>query len=205
MKFVDIIIHLQVFSVTFATAIDITTNACTIPTNALDAKCHAHITVDSVTNEPIELIPEIQKHNLEFKSQACIPGNFVQPVYGPADLQSAYGVTIPSSYQAGTGPIVAVVVAYDYILYESDLNTYRAFYCLPACTVASGCLTKVNQYGSLSGPYPGKDDGWNQEAALNMQMISAMCPWCKILLVIADSANMFNLGASVKTAADLGK
>lgn len=203
-----ILSYIHLFCLSTSVAIDIPVHSCRDSTYPLEARCHAHIIVDSVTNKPIELTPEIQTQNSQFKSQECTPANFVvngKLYYGPTDLQSAYGVLIPTNYQAGTGPVVAVVVAYNYAEYEISLNEYRVAFCLPVCSVASGCLTKVNQNGVSTGPYPGANKGWNSEAAINMQMISAMCPWCKILLVIADSANMLDLGESVNTAAALGK
>ena len=99
--------------------------------------------------------------------------------YGPGDLQSAYA--LPSS-SAGSGQIVAVTEAADNPNLESDLATYRAQYGLPACTTANGCFRKVNGSGQ-QGNYPPGDTGWGGEAALDVDMISAICPNCHILAV----------------------
>ena len=47
------------------------------------------------------------------------------------------------------------------------------------------------------------DVGWDQEQALDLDMASAMCPNCKILLVQATSASYANLAAAVNTAASI--
>ena len=107
------------------------------------------------------------------------------PGYGPPDLQSAYNLDVATSVDA----TIALVEAYGYANLESDLATYRAQFGLPACTVASGCLTIVNQEGATSplpGPPPTNDD-WTQEGALDVQMASAACPSCKLLVVEADN------------------
>ncbi|HET8600532.1 MAG TPA: S53 family peptidase [Segeticoccus sp.] len=115
--------------------------------------------------------------------------------YGPADLQSAYHLAGATS----GGRTVAIVDAYDDPTAEQDLATYRSHYGLPPCTTANGCFTKVNQRGT-SAP-PRKDAGWAQEISLDLDMVSATCPDCHILLVEADSASFANLGAAVQTAA----
>jgi subtilase family serine protease len=119
--------------------------------------------------------------------------------YGPADLRSAYNVT-------GTGSqatVIAIVDAKGYAKAEADLAVYRAQYGLPACTTANGCFAKYNQRG-VQGGYPADDAGWSDETALDLDMVSAMCPNCKIILVQADSATSADLAASVNTAAALG-
>ncbi|MHC3473944.1 S53 family peptidase [Streptomyces sp. 7R007] len=119
--------------------------------------------------------------------------------YGPASLQAAYN--LPSA-TGGSGQTVAIVDAYDDPNAEADLATYRAQYGLSACTTANGCFTKVNQSGGTS--YPRGDSGWAEEISLDLDMVSAACPNCKILLVEASSASMANLGTAVNTAVRLG-
>ncbi|CAG7653100.1 putative Ig domain-containing protein [Streptomyces bryophytorum] len=118
--------------------------------------------------------------------------------YGPTDLQSAYA--LPSS--AGSGATVAIVDAQDDPNAEADLATYRSQYGLPACTTANGCFKKVNQSGGTS--YPSPDSGWAGEISLDLDMVSAVCPQCHILLVEATSASMTNLGTAVNEAVSLG-
>jgi subtilase family serine protease len=119
--------------------------------------------------------------------------------YGAADLQSAYG--LPAT--GGAGRTIAIVDAYDDPTAEADLGVYRSTYGLPACTTANGCFRKVNQNGAAS-PLPAKDGGWAQEISLDLDMASASCPGCHILLVEASNTSFTNLGTGVNTAAALG-
>lgn len=79
---------------------------------------------------------------------------------------------------------------------------YRSEFGLPACTTANGCFRKVNQTGGTS--YPTTDAGWAQEISLDLDMVSAICPNCKILLVEANSSNFSDLGTAINEAAQLG-
>ncbi|BBB01223.1 putative neutral zinc metalloprotease [Actinacidiphila reveromycinica] len=117
--------------------------------------------------------------------------------FGPTDLSSAYA--LPSG---GSGQTVAIVDAQDDPNAEADLATYRSQYGLPACTTANGCFKKVNQTGGTS--YPTADSGWAGEISLDLDMVSAVCPSCHILLVEATSASMTNLGTAVNEAVTLG-
>ncbi|HEX3426043.1 MAG TPA: fibronectin type III domain-containing protein [Acidimicrobiales bacterium] len=119
--------------------------------------------------------------------------------YSPSYLQSAYDT--PSA-TAGAGVTVAVIDAYDYPSAESDLAYFRSFFNLPACTSATGCFRKVGETGGSS--LPTADYVWAQETSLDLDMVSAICPLCKILLVEANSASLADLGASVNTAVSLG-
>ena len=119
--------------------------------------------------------------------------------YVPTDLRAAYN--LPSTSTAGSGQTVAVVDAYDDPNAESDLNVYRKQFGIPACTTANGCFTKVNQQGGTR--YPKANGGWAQEISLDLDMVSAVCPSCHILLVEASSASMTNLGTAVNEAAKL--
>lgn len=119
--------------------------------------------------------------------------------YNPPDLQSAY--KLPSS-TAGSGQTVAIVDAYDDPNAESDLGVYRSQFGLSACTTANGCFRKVNQSGGTK--YPRANGGWAQEISLDLDMVSAICPNCHILLVEASSNSLTNLGTAVNEAATLG-
>src|SRR5262249_21977320 len=119
---------------------------------------------------------------------------------GPADLASAYKL---NSAQTSTATI-AIVDAFNYPNAESDLATYRSQFGLPPCTKANGCLTIVNQTGATS-PLPGNapsGDDWTVEAALDLDMASAACPSCKILLVLAqdDQGNGLFVGQNAAAA-----
>jgi subtilase family serine protease len=116
--------------------------------------------------------------------------------YGPSDLRSAYGLTGNGS----STQTIGIVDAYDDPTAASDLATYRSQFGLPAC--GSGCFRKVNQSGGTTPPRA--DGGWAQEISLDLDMASAICPNCKILLVEASSSSLANLAAAEATAKRLG-
>ena len=122
--------------------------------------------------------------------------------YGPSDLQDAYGLTAASSSN-GSGETIAIVDAYDDPNAAADLATYRSYYGLSACTVANGCFKKVSQTGSTTS-LPTADSGWAGEISLDLDMVSAIAPNAKILLVEASSSSMANLGKAVNEAVTLG-
>ena len=122
--------------------------------------------------------------------------------YGPSDLQSAYGLTSAAASN-GSGETIAIVDAYNDPNAEADLATYRSYYGLSACTTANGCFKKVSQTGSTTS-LPSSDTGWSEEISLDLDMASAVCPKCSILLVEAKSATMANLGTAVNEAVKLG-
>ncbi len=130
---------------------------------------------------------------------AGVQPNAAPSGYGPADLQSAY--RLPSS-AAGSGQTVAIVDAFDDPNAAADLATYRSQYGLPPCTEDTGCFRKVDQRGGTT--YPAPDGGWAGEISLDLDMVSAACPNCHILLVESDDNSLLNLGASVNEAVALG-
>jgi subtilase family serine protease len=121
--------------------------------------------------------------------------------FGPADLRRAYNV-VNVSATGGTNVLVGIVDAFGYPNAEADLAKYRAQYGLPPCTVASGCLTIVNQSGGRA--LPGFNSGWAGEQALDLDMVSAMCPKCRILLVQTTGSSDLALSTGVNTAVARG-
>ncbi|MEU6090603.1 putative Ig domain-containing protein [Streptomyces sp. NPDC047085] len=117
----------------------------------------------------------------------------------PANLHSAYN--LPST--GGSGMTVAIVDAYNDPNAEADLGTYRSTYGLSACTKANGCFKQVSQTGSTTN-LPTNDTGWAGEEALDLDMVSAVCPNCNIILVEANSANDTDLGIAENEAVALG-
>jgi subtilase family serine protease len=116
--------------------------------------------------------------------------------FTPTDLRAAYQLSSASS----RGKTVAIVDAFDAPKAEADLGVYRRHFGLPACTTANGCFRKVSQTGSASA-LPAPDAGWASEIMLDLDMVSATCPDCKILLVEAKDATFTNLAAGVRYAA----
>jgi subtilase family serine protease len=124
--------------------------------------------------------------------------------YGPSDLRSAYN--LPST-TAGRGQTVAVVDAYNDPDAVSNVATYRSAWGLPACdsSTGAGCLTVLNQNGKASPlPTNAGDTGWATEESLDVDMVSAICPKCHILLMEADAASVKSLGTAVDSAVRLG-
>jgi subtilase family serine protease len=119
--------------------------------------------------------------------------------FGPNDLQNAY--TLPST-TAGKGQTVAIVDANDDPTAEADMSVYRSTFHLPACTTSNHCFHKVNQRGGTTPP--AADANWAAEIALDLDMVSAICPNCHILLVEANSPSFDNLGTAVTIAIRLG-
>ncbi len=121
----------------------------------------------------------------------------------PKELQRAYRLP---SLMRGKGETVAVVDAFGYRNAAADLAVYRAQFGLPPCTVANGCLRIVNQYGNAA-PLPKESsvaDDWRPEAALDVDMVSAICPNCHIIMVQTKNDGGNNLYDGVNAAARLG-
>jgi hypothetical protein len=121
--------------------------------------------------------------------------------YGPGQLQSAYNLVAAAAADSA-GQTVALIDAYDYPSAEADLAVYRNQYGLPACTTANGCFTKINEDGAASPlPPPAPlDNDWTLEEALDIDMVSAICPNCRIMLVEASSPSVADLGPAVDAA-----
>lgn len=147
----------------------------------LVARCHAHVVTDAAGRA------------IEGKRGERVAG------YGPPDLNQAYNITTSGS----SSTIVAIVDAFGYDNAEADLGTYRTNFGLPACTTSNGCFKKLNQKGKPN-KYPAQDVGWAQESALDMDMVSAMCPNCKIYLIEAKTNSLKNLAAAAAEAGKLG-
>ncbi len=117
--------------------------------------------------------------------------------YGPSAIRSAYALGAAKS----SGRTVAIVDAFDDPKAEADLGVYRKQFGLPACTTANGCFKKVNQTGGTTPPRA--DGGWAQEISLDLDMVSATCPDCKIRLVESSDNSFTNLGTAVNRAASI--
>jgi subtilase family serine protease len=122
--------------------------------------------------------------------------------YIPSQLQAAYGLAGASAAD-GSSQTIGIVDAYNDPTAAADLAVYRSAYGLSACTVASGCLKIVSQTGSTTS-LPSTDGGWAEEESLDLDMASAICPNCKIVLVEASSASYAALGTAENEAVTLG-
>ncbi|MFJ7214819.1 S8 family serine peptidase [Amycolatopsis sp. NPDC098790] len=119
--------------------------------------------------------------------------------WGADDLASAYALpTAP-----GPDTVVGISIAYDAPNLEADLAAYRAQYGLPPCTTANGCFRKVNQQGAAV-PLPEADFGWAMESTLDVSMVSAACPSCRLLVVEGNTPGFADLAETEDTAVRLG-
>jgi hypothetical protein len=128
----------------------------------------------------------------------------VKGTLSPANLRSAYELA-SASKDDGKGTTVAIVDAYKDSTIAADLAKYRSEYDLGACTTSgkSPCLRIVGENGTSSLP-SGTNAGWSLETSLDVDMVSAICPNCKILLVEANSDSTTDLGTANSTAVRLG-
>lgn len=119
--------------------------------------------------------------------------------YSPQDLRSAY--KLPA--KGGLGQTVTIVDAYDDPHAGADLKIYRSQYKLPECPESNECFKKVNQAGEANS-YPAPNASWAGEISLDLDMVSAVCPECHILLVEATNNAWANMGAAENMAVKLG-
>jgi hypothetical protein len=126
----------------------------------------------------------------------------------PQFLQQAYDLSALSA-TAGSGDTVGIVdfgVGYNEL--ASDLAAFRSDFALPACTIASGCLTITdenggNNYSTTELP-ANQDGGWGFETALDVDAVSSICPNCHILVVETQANTPADMATAEQTAARLG-
>lgn len=163
--------------------------------------CSVQILVSRRTHEPIR--PRVRRLPRNRRPHAL--GATGQPAPAPmtpAYLQQAYDLSYLSATRGG-GDTVAIVGAYGDPTAAGDLAKFRATYGLPACTVASGCFTQLNEQGQAS-PLPATQSDWAQEQSMDIEAVSSLCPNCKIDLVEASTAEPQDLQAAITTAISAG-
>ena len=143
-------------------------------------------------------------------TRAPFHADLVNPfAYSPVNLQQAYNL-VAASKGRGKGMTVAIVDGGDDPDAAGNLAAYRKEWGLPACNTATGagCVVKVNQNGKAS-PLPIADPtgSWEVEESLDLDMVSAICPNCRILLVeagfdTADIPEQYNPGITQFSAAE---
>lgn len=135
-----------------------------------------------------------------------VPGSAIIAPFTSTFAAEVDGVPILQQFYAATkqplrvphpmnGPLV-MIVDYDHApKAEADLGAFRQQYNLSPCTIASGCLTIFNTAGAVENPnnpqtfptYDPYSDGYfQQETMLDLEAVSAICPFCRIALVEAD-------------------
>ena len=129
--------------------------------------------------------------------------------YDSKELREAY----KTPETGGSTQTVAVVDAYNDPYAESDLQEYRKKYgdyfkgTETACTEANGCFKKIDQAGETAKEaeehgktFPETSSGWSGEISLDIDMVSAACPECHILLVEASNEELASLSAANEEA-----
>ncbi|MGO9874911.1 MAG: hypothetical protein ACLPVY_14045 [Acidimicrobiia bacterium] len=172
---------------------EVDVNICSETVPAGYAHCDARLRTDLLGKDIVPASPFDQNANTAPNADGD------DGAYSPAYLQSAYNA--PSATN-GTGQTVAIVDAYDDPAAESDLAAYRAHFGLSACTTANGCFSKVNETGGTT--YPAANADWGNEISLDVDMVSALCPNCHILLVEATTNSTSDLAVAVDEAVTLG-
>lgn len=136
-----------------------------------------------------------------FVAKAGLPpfaGHFLET---PASLACLYGLVtaahgcnpyVVTTNATGGSKAIAIVDAYHYPHAKADLAAYSKQFGLPAPTSAN--FQQVNLAGNVT------DDGWGQEAALDIEMAHAMAPSAKIILVEAKSNSNVDMNAAVDKA-----
>jgi subtilase family serine protease len=132
--------------------------------------------------------------DLEILEELWMPSTFsptqLAAAYGLAGLAfTSHGTAVKAD---GTGQTVAIVDAYHDPNLASDLAVFDHAYGLPAAN-----LTQVVAPGTPS------NDGWAQEEALDVEVVHALAPGARIVVVEARSASVSDLLAAVDTARNL--
>jgi hypothetical protein len=109
--------------------------------------------------------------------------------FGPADLQSAYGLDTLVGTDPAQGTVVGIFVSNgSYPDAFADNTVYRSTFGLPTIHLAPAgttscaarpCMATVNTSGATS-PLPAPQSAFG-EAALDVTMVTAACPLCDIL------------------------
>ena len=147
--------------------------------------------------------PGVMQCSIVVHSQVSVqPANKpASAALSPGQLRSAYGLS--KAAQASSKDTIAIVDAFNDSHAAADLAKYRGYYGLGSCTTSSKCLRVVNQKGTTAW-YPKGNAGWAEEESLDLDMVSAICPKCKILLVESNATTAGSLSAAEDTAVRLG-
>jgi Subtilase family len=134
---------------------------------------------------------------MPFYEKKCYRGDAV--CYTPKDLWKAYDLPAQTN---GAGQTIALVDAYDDPTAVTDLAIYRKKFQLPPCTEKDQCFRKVGQTGS---PFHlPKGDSWRGEESLDIDMASAVCPKCHIILMEATTNRFSDFAVAENEAVALG-
>ncbi|GAC1300239.1 MAG: hypothetical protein NVSMB19_06450 [Vulcanimicrobiaceae bacterium] len=177
---------------------------------SIEASSASGVSLESMCEQPLD--PERASCFATFRRESALTALFPDAVNGltPADLSSLYAYPAPGQQGAmGSNQTIAVVVAGDYAAAESDLAVYRTKFGLPPCTVANGCFRKVGAGATLTASPIGAPAsvsalptspgalGWAAETDIDLDVVSAVCPNCRIVLAEAVTDSIADLSAAV--------
>ncbi|PRC94113.1 S53 family peptidase [Solimicrobium silvestre] len=115
----------------------------------------------------------------------------------PVDLLSHYNV--PANLN-GAGQTIVIIDAPGSANVLDDLNTYSQFFNLPQCNSANPCFQQIDlSNGAAVDP----NNDWGIEVELDTQMVHAIAPQAKIILITANSSSSTDLSAAITYAASL--
>lgn len=117
------------------------------------------------------------------------------PFYA-ADLQSLYA--LPTF--TGTPTIAIIDVGHDPSAL-ADLTYYRSQTGIAALT--PGQFSELNQQGE-TGPLPAESPGWDMEIAMDLDVVSAVCSTCHVMLVDAESSAVPDILTATSSAVARG-
>lgn len=117
--------------------------------------------------------------------------------YGPAEIQSAYGVDkLKEQGLDGSGETVVIVDAYGSPTIQGDAADFSQSFGLPAPQ-----LTVYQPSGvPVTGPWTADQQGWAGETTLDVEYAHVMAPGAKIALVEAMTASDSDLAAAIAYA-----
>ncbi len=121
--------------------------------------------------------------------------------YTPTQVRAAYdfgSLSDPTFTNRGDGQAVAVVIPYNTPDITQSLATYSTTFDLPAPDINHFQIVYTN--GTVPPTDPNPNDGWELEAATNVESIHMIAPDAKIYLVLAESSAFPDLFAAVSKA-----
>ena len=121
------------------------------------------------------------------------------PGLHPNWLRDAYKIHT-ASRDGGHGQTIAIIVAGKTPHVASDIAVYRSKFGLGECSIANGCLTRIDST-SAALVY---SDAWDVEATIDAEIVSAICPHCSILLVESASTAIPDVAKAMTVAVQHG-
>ena len=166
-------------------------NVCSTATAPGYVHCLAHLRTDSRARQESPARPG-------HATSATTIGN--NGAYDPAYLQSAYNVLA----SGGASQTVGIVDAFDDPNAEADLDAYRAFFGLPACTTASGCFQQGQPVGRRLAAAHGQRQLGCRRSRSTSTWSAPSAPTARSCSSRRRTRASSDLGTAVNTAVSMG-